>query len=139
MKRLLPTLLICLLITACSSPVTQVNTATARLSCTPTGDNGSTGCASVYDLRWGYDSAAIANITNWPSMNQVTEEPMPRCAALSVKDTFNVSGLPGDTVLFFCVRIGDEIPNWSALSNVKRVRTADNIAPAPVIDLNEVK
>ena len=38
----------------------------------------------------------------------------------------------------FCVRIGDEVPNWSPLSNIKRVKTPDGVGPGPVINLEEL-
>ena len=140
MRYVVCILLVALVALASCTPLsTQPSTAIVRLRCSPPGDNGYVGCASTYDLRWGYDSGSIANILNWTSMNQVAGEPTPRCAGLNVKDTFIVSGLPSDTILFFCVRVGDEIPNWSALSNIKRVRTPDGLVPGPVIDLEEVK
>jgi hypothetical protein len=141
MKRLLLIILltsaICCL-TSCEPVETQPSTATARLRCSPTGDNGATGCASVYDLRFGYDSAAIGNVLNWATQNQAIGEPVPRCPSPTAKDTFVVSGLPSDTVLFFALRVGDEAGNWSVLSNVRRVRTLDVIAPGPVIDLEGI-
>ena len=138
MKRLLYMLFTCFLIASCTAPVTQPTTATVRLRCSPVGDNGSAGCASAYDLRWSYDSTAIANVLNWANQTQVTGEPVPRCPSPTAKDTFVVSGLPSDTVLFFAVRVGDEIPNWSPLSNIRRVRTLDNLGPGPVVDLEQV-
>ena len=138
MKRLLALGAILMLVAGCTTLSTQPTTATVRLRCSPVGDNGSAGCASAYDLRWSYDSTAIANILNWANQTQVTGEPVPRCPSPTAKDTFVVAGLPSDTTLFFCLRVGDEKLNWSALSNVRRVQTPDNIAPGPVTDLEGV-
>lgn len=141
MKKLLLIISVALTIwslASCDAPISQPTTATARLRCSPTGDNGSTGCASVYDLRWSYDSTAIANVLNWATVNQTTGEPIPRCPSPTAKDTFVVAGLPSDTILFFALRVGDEVGNWSPLSNIRRIKTPDGLAPGPVADLEQI-
>lgn len=138
MKKLLIGISLTLAVCSCDTPISQPSTATARLRCSPTGDNGSLGCASVYDLRWSYDSTAIANVLNWGTQNQTTGEPIPRCPSPTAKDTFNVTGLPSDTLLFFALRVGDEVGNWSPLSNIKRVRTPDGLVPGAVADLEQI-
>ena len=53
---------------------------------------------------------------NWASATQVTGEPTP--AAAGTNQNMTVSGLSGDTTYYFAMKTADEVPNWSALSNV---------------------
>ena len=50
-------------------------------------------------------------------------------------ETVEVTGLTGDTVYYFAIRVGDDAGNVSSLSNVASASTEDNVAPADVTDL----
>jgi hypothetical protein len=67
----------------------------------------------VYDLR--YSTAAI-NSTNFASATAVAGEPTP--AAAGTTQGMTVSGLMASTTYYFALKTADEVPNWSALSNV---------------------
>ncbi len=91
----------------------STTSATATLSWTSAGDDGDSGRASVYDLRF---STVEITEENWDAASQVDGEPAPRTAGKS--ETCVVSGLVGETTYFFVLKVGDEVPNWSGLSNV---------------------
>lgn len=79
------------------------------------GDDGSEGRASVYDLRYSTTSNLVPNW--WDSVATPFEgEPEP--APPGEIDSLTVGGLSPATTYFFALRTGDEVPNWSAISNV---------------------
>jgi formylglycine-generating enzyme required for sulfatase activity len=96
------------------------------LSWTATGDDGPSGRASRYDLR--YIASAF---WTWDEMVPVRGLPTPRVAAQ--RDTFTVTHLWPGTTYHFVLKVGDEIPNWSGLSN--QVAVDPEVPPDPVTDL----
>ncbi len=101
------------------------------LGWTAPGDDGATGTASTYDLR--YWNTTITEI-NWDSAVHVTNEPTPSVAG--TPETCTVSDLNENTNYFFAIKTADEIPNWSGLSNVVSTSTlADETPPAAIEDL----
>src|SRR3989339_2094934 len=123
-----------------TAPV-QVNTlATSNLqqtaitlSWTSVGDDGTTGTAASYDIRY---SNTIIDNTNFANATPVTGEPTPRAAGGS--EVLIVSNLTADTTYYFAMKVLDEVPNTSVLSNVVSGKTAsippvqDTTAPAQV-------
>ena len=103
------------------------------LTWTAPGDDGSTGTAAQYDIR--YSMAPITS-DNWGSATAVTGEPTP--AAAGSTESFTVAGLQPDTPYYFAIETADEVPNWSALSNVPTASTGvtpDTTPPSFVADL----
>jgi len=101
------------------------------LGWTAPGDDGNTGTAATYDLR--YWNTTITDI-NWDSAFQVANEPTPSVAG--TPETCTVSGLIENTNYFFAIKTADEIPNWSGLSNIVSTSTLeDDIPPAAIEDL----
>jgi len=88
------------------------------LTWTAPGDDGNTGTASAYDIR--YSTSPITAV-NWGSATQATGEPTPQVAGAS--ESFRVTGLQPDTLYYFALKTGDEVPTWSSLSNVPSART----------------
>ncbi|MBU1046500.1 fibronectin type III domain-containing protein [Patescibacteria group bacterium] len=104
-----------------------------NLSWTAPGDDGTTGTASVYDVRY---STSIINDSNWASATQATGEPTPSVAGTS--ESMTVSGLSPSTLYYFAIKTSDEVPNTSALSNVPSLSTtalADTTPPSAVSNL----
>lgn len=98
------------------------------------GDDGAVGTASEYDLR--YSTSPITE-ANWGSVLQVNNEPSP--SAAGTPESLTVVGLSEATTYYFALKAADEIPNWSALSNVAGNSTAeDTTPPAAIIDLSAV-
>ena len=107
-----------------------VTTSSVALSWTAPGDDGATGTATTYDVRY---STSTITAGNWASATQATGEPAPAVAGSA--ETFTVTGLSESTTYFFAIKTSDEVPNESALSNVPSAATADGTAPDAVADL----
>lgn len=85
---------------------------------TAPGDDGNTGTASSYDVR--YSTSAITE-ANWSSATQAIGEPTP--SAAGANESMTVSGLVSDTTYYFAIKTSDEVPNTSAISNVPSLAT----------------
>ncbi|TMQ72170.1 MAG: hypothetical protein E6K80_03430 [Candidatus Eisenbacteria bacterium] len=100
------------------------------LSWTAPGDDSLTGTATQYDLR--YSTVAITS-TNFSSATRFTGTPTP--AAPGTRQSVTVTGLQSNTTYYFAIKTGDEVPNWSGVSNIASKATLaapDTIRPAPV-------
>ncbi|WP_135550227.1 fibronectin type III domain-containing protein [Paenibacillus cymbidii] len=108
---------------------------TTTLSWTAPGDDGSTGTAQSYDIR--YHTAPLTE-ANWNDAVQLANEPAPLVAG--TVQSMNVTGLPPGTALYFAMRSFDEAMNASALSNVLTVTTpaTDPTPPGAIADLQAV-
>ncbi|MCH8748898.1 hypothetical protein IH781_04100, partial [Patescibacteria group bacterium] len=92
---------------------------------TAPGDDGSTGTATTYDVRY-----STSNITagNFSSATAATGEPIPSVAGSS--ETMTVSSLSVNTQYYFAMKTADEVPNTSGLSNVVSKYTLANAPTA---------
>ncbi len=108
----------------------NLTTTSIQLNWTAPGDDGNTGTATTYNIR--YSTSAI-NDANFASATQVTGVPAP--AAAGTNQNVTVSGLTADTTYYFAMKTADEVPNWSAISNVPSAHTVDSVAPAAVSNL----
>ena len=113
--------------TAADSSVTVVWTAT--------GDDGITGTATTYDLR--YRTANITGtdtLTWWSGATSVSGMPAPRAAGST--DSMRVRGLSPLTTYYFALRVADEAANWSGFSNLATKTTSgDATPPSAIADL----
>jgi formylglycine-generating enzyme required for sulfatase activity len=104
--------------TSAPSPVTNLVAATGAtagtvdLSWIAPGDDGSTGTASAYIVR--YNTTAITE-SNWGTSSDVTGEPAPSPAG-SV-ESMTVFGLAPGQRYYFAIKTQDEVPNTSGISN----------------------
>ncbi len=99
-----------------------------RLTWTAPGDDGTSGTASSYDIR--YSTSPITE-SNWSSATQVTGEGTPKLAGSS--EAFTVGGLSISTTYHFALKTSDEVPNVSGLSNIPSETTTsegDTTPPA---------
>ncbi len=87
---------------------------TIDLDWTASGDDGGSGTATTYDIR--YSTSNIANDTDFNNANLVTGEPTPSIAGTT--ESMTVTGLSDNTTYYFAIKVSDEVPNTSALSNV---------------------
>jgi len=92
------------------------------LDWTAPGDDGSTGTATSYDVRY---STSLITLANWGSATQATGEPTPSTAGSS--ESMTVSGLSANTLYYFAIKTSDEVPNESGLSNVPSLSTLSAI------------
>jgi len=88
------------------------------LTWTAPGDNGSTGTASVYDIRY---ALFPIDEENWEAATGVDGEPAPQAPRRT--ESFTVTGLATGREYYFGLKTADEVPNWSVLSNVDSATT----------------
>ncbi|MFI5371501.1 MAG: fibronectin type III domain-containing protein [Candidatus Eisenbacteria bacterium] len=103
------------------------------LTWTTPGDDSLVGTAAQFDIR--YSTAAIT-AANFASATRWTGAPTP--AAPGTQQTTLVTGLSPATTYYFAMKTGDEVPNWSAISNMVSKTTAaapDIIRPAALSDV----
>ncbi len=89
-----------------------------RLTWTAPGDDGNSGQASQYDIRYSTSSSA-----SWDQMTHATGEPTPRSTGQF--ESFTVGGLSPNTWYYFRLKTADEVPNWSGVSNQASGRTSE--------------
>jgi hypothetical protein len=104
--------------------VVETSESTATLTWTAPGDDDNSGIATVYDLHY---STSTINQGNWELSLSVSEVPSPKPAGST--ETFQVTGLNPDTTYYFAIKTGDEIPNWSPISNTASGKTSGESLP----------
>ncbi|MBW1809106.1 MAG: fibronectin type III domain-containing protein, partial [Deltaproteobacteria bacterium] len=120
-------------ITPLSAVVTTETSVT--LSWDSPGDDGTIGTAAAYDVRY---STALINPANFDSADQwTTAVPVPLVAGTA--QSVEISGLTTDQPYYFAIKTADEVPNWSALSNIELATPADVFAPEQVVDLRDTE
>jgi len=99
---------------------------------TAPGDDGATGTASRYDVRYATWPISPGNFS---MATPATGEPVPSPAG--TEEQFTVTGLASDTQYYFALQSDDGFPqrNFSSISNTVSATTQDNIAPLAVYDL----
>lgn len=85
---------------------------------TAVGDDGLIGTASFYDIRYSTDSITAAN---WNQATPVASPPAPRSSGSN--ESFTITGLTPGTTYWIAIKVADEVPNWSGLSNVVSATT----------------
>ena len=93
---------------------TNVSTNTITLSWTAPGDDGNTGTASSYDLRYTTEGVILSD-TDFSNATRVAGVPAPQTAGSA--ETFTMSSLTPSTTYFFGIKTADEVANTSGLSN----------------------
>lgn len=106
---------------------------TVTLSWSAPGDDGNTGTATVYDVRHLQGGTPIDD-SNWATATEAAGEPTPQAAGNA--ETFTVTGLATGQQYYFALKTGDEVPNWSDISNSEAATPEDLVAPAAVTDLS---
>ncbi|MBI2933138.1 MAG: hypothetical protein HYY16_15955 [Planctomycetes bacterium] len=94
--------------------VAAVNATTVTLGWTAPGDDAGTGTATAYDIR--YSTAPITTDANFLAATAATGAPVPSAAGTA--ESLTVGGLASGVTHYFAVKTADEVPNWSAISNV---------------------
>lgn len=103
------------------------------LSWTAPGDDGTSGQAERYDVRYSHASLVGAG---WDSALVVASLPPDPKPAGEVDSATVVDLAPG--VWHFALKAADEAPNWSAISNLVSTTVTDTIPPGAVTDLAAV-
>jgi phosphodiesterase/alkaline phosphatase D-like protein len=118
---------------ATSMALAQTTATSITLRWTTPGDDGTSGTASQFDLRYSTSPITASNFasaTRWNSM--------PAPAAPGTQQSVVVTGLTPATTYYFAIKTADEVPNWSAISNVTSRATlaaADTIRPAAIANV----
>ncbi len=100
------------------SPITDLSVSetaegSLMLSWTARGDDGDLGSASTYEIR--YHTFSVIDATNWSTATQITNDLPP--APAGTKETLVVDVDFPERNHSFAVMIGDEVTNWSKMSN----------------------
>ena len=98
---------------------------------TAPGDDGTSGTATSFDIRY---STSTITTANWATALQASGEPAPAVAGTS--QTFTLGGLGGSRTYYIAMKATDENGNISLISNVVNATTLDTVPPAPVHDLS---
>src|SRR6267154_566287 len=91
------------------------------LAWTAPGDDGNTGTASSYEMRYSENAVGADTSAWWAAATSVGTMPPPLRAG--TRESFIVAGLPAATTLYFAIRASDEVPNVSGFSNLARKQT----------------
>lgn len=92
---------------------TNIGETSIRLNWTSPGDDGGSGTATAYDLRY---STATITAGNFASATPVSPQPTPGSGGSAAQYTF--TGRDPCLMYNFALRARDEVSNWSAMSNV---------------------
>jgi len=106
----------------------QITSNSVVLSWTAPGDDGSSGTAAGYDVR--YSTTSLSE-SNWNSANLAAGEPEPQPAGSS--EQFEVTGLTLNESHYFGLRTYDESGNYSTLSNLAGLEVVE-IFEIPIPD-----
>lgn len=111
---------------------TNVQSTQLLLTWSSPGDDGLAGQAVAYEIR--YSTAAIDE-GNFAAATLISHSLTPK--APGQPENLLVTGLSPSTTYYFAIKTADEVPNWSAISNVPSatMQAPDNTAPAAVTDL----
>lgn len=100
---------------------------------TAPGDDGNSGTATTYELRF---ATFPINAGNFATATAVAPQPIPALAG--TPQNYVITGLTPGATYYVAMRALDDSGNWSALSNVASTATSNNdvTPPIPVNDLN---
>lgn len=102
----------------------------ATLSWTAPGDNGTSGTATTYDLRYATFPITAANFTTATPVN-----PQPAPILGGSPQTYVLLGLTRSTTYYVALRTLDDAGNWSTVSNVPNATTsASDLTPPKAVD-----
>jgi Tol biopolymer transport system component len=93
-------------------------TSSVALNWTAPGDDGTSGTAAQYDIRF---STGLFTEEDWGNATPAPSPPTPQTVGST--ETFAVTNLFEDTVYYFAIKSADEESNWSSISNVVQART----------------
>ena len=104
------------------------------LNWTATGNDGTSGTATSYDIRY---STSPITPTSWTTgaVTQITGEPAPQ--PVGTDQNMLITGLSPSTQYYFAMTVSDAIPNTSSISNVAIATTlSGTVNPPPAAPQN---
>jgi hypothetical protein len=108
---------------AAKEPTPGPSPTAIQLSWTAPGDDGSSGTATSYDVR--YSTTGAITEANWSFATEASGEPSPPQVADSTED-FTVTGLSQSSQYWFAMKSSDDAANTSDLSNTFATGTGDD-------------
>ena len=124
------------LVGAVSAPrQAHAQTVSATLLWTAPGDDGVVGRATRYDIRYSSNAISGTDTTSWWNSATVVNTTGKTPATSGAPDSMVVAGLTPGVRYYAIIRAADEVPNWSAFSNLAVIDLTDRIAPARIADL----
>ena len=98
--------------------LSNITSISVMLNWTSVGDDGTTGAATSYDLRYADTSI---NDANWSNATPVNTGLIPQDSGYN--ENYTVTGLISDTTYYFGIKAIDEVNNQSNLSNIVSGKT----------------
>ena len=100
------------------------------LSWTAPGDDGNTGRAASYELRYSDQPISGQDTLSWWNAAPAAVA-LPAPQAAGARETFTVPGLTTGLTYYFVIRTSDEVPNVSGFSNVSARQAGTSTLAAP--------
>jgi len=113
-------------------PLARAQSGSVRLEWTATGDDGNTGLAYAYDIR--YHTLPLTEY-NFSMAQRLLLAPRPDAAG--TRQSVTITGLNDGMKYYFAIKVMDERGNWSPISNVVTrvvggVLDAGDLPPVPL-------
>ena len=99
---------------------------------TAVGDDGVSGTASSYDIRY---STEFIDADNWDDATQLEGEPVPMVSGTLESWTFTIS-VESEVTYYFAMIACDEVSNCGIISNNTVRTTPDVFPPSQITDLH---
>lgn len=128
MSRLARLLVVCgaALLAAALAPSASLADSVALVWTAP-GDDGSSGRASAYEMRYSENPVNADTVGWWASATSVGAIPAPLIAGSH--ESFIVAGLAPGKTFYFAIRASDEVPNVAGFSNIAVKQTTGGSVP----------
>jgi hypothetical protein len=98
--------------------ITSASDSLVTLKWTAVGDDDTVGIATKYDIRYYTESITDSS---WDYAVKVADSLLPVPKITGTIDSITISGLSLKATYYFAIKVSDEVPNWSGLSNVVSV------------------
>ncbi len=116
--------------------VDEIGANSATLSWTAPGNDGASGKAAKYDIRY---STSPIDLDNFETATSSGKSPVPNESGL--EETIEILGLNPSTTYYFAIKAADEAPNWSDIYTTSSTTTplspATTVSPGDLI-INEL-
>lgn len=97
------------------------------LTWTAPGDDGNSGRAASYEMRYSDQPIASQDTTSWWTA-AVSVGVLPAPQAAGGRESYTMTGLPTGATYYFAIRTRDEVPNVSGFSNISMRQTGGTLA-----------
>lgn len=116
-------------------PATAQTTQSVTFVWTAPGDDGATGRATRYDLRYSPNAISGTDTLGWWNAAVIVNMSAKVPSSPGTLESMTVGGLVQGVRYYAILRTADEVPNWSPFSNVATFLVSDSTPPRQVFDL----